>query len=280
MSYIFPKLQDEKLFEDLCKDILEKEYKQNFSIYGRRGQKQKGIDILNNNSEIIVQCKNYKSNINFLDNILSDLAVAEKNFNFKKFIIMTSLSRDTKIQDKIVEINNEKKYKVEIFFWDDIEIKISKYKLFNEYYPNFKSYIPIEIYNEIREICKFIVKSIKKIQINFENKKFSQNNYSESREIYNEYSLDLIKSIFNLADIKKNYSLQLKQKGIYEFIEEIINLFPDIYDLSDPEDVHFCVNLIVTNNNLLDFYIEDKKTIEYCEKIEKMILEGYIIEQV
>ena len=44
--------------------------------------------------------------INFLDNILSDLAVAEKNFNFKKFIIMTSLSRDTKIQDKIVEINN------------------------------------------------------------------------------------------------------------------------------------------------------------------------------
>lgn len=92
--------------------------------------------------------------------------------------------------------------------------------------------------------------------------------------------MDLIKSIFNLADIKKNYSLQLKQKGIYEFIEEIINLFPDIYDLSDPEDVHFCVNLIVTNNNLLDFYIEDKKTIEYCEKIEKMILEGYIIEQV
>ena len=130
------------------------------------------------------------------------------------------------------------------------------------------------------DFIKIIVKSIKKIQINFENKKFSQSNYSESREIYNEYSLDLIKSIFNLADIKKNYSLQLKQKGIYEFIEEIINLFPDIYDLSDPEDVHFCVNLIVTNNNLLDFYIEDKKTIEYCEKIEKMILEEYIIEQV
>ena len=277
MFYIFPKLQDEKLFEDLCKDILEKEYKQNFSIYGRKGQKQKGIDILNNNSEIIVQCKNYKSNIKFLNNILSDLAVAEKNFNFKKFIIMTSLSRDTKIQDRIVEINNEKKYEIEIFFWDDIEIKISKYKLFNEYYP---FYIPIKIYNEIRETCKFIVKSIKKIQINFENKKFSQSNYSESREIYNEYSLDLIKSIFNLENIKKNYSLQLKQKGIYEFIEEIINLFPDIYDLDDPEDVHFCVNLIVTNNNLLDFYIEDKKTIEYCEKIEKMILEGYIIEQV
>ena len=57
--------------------------------------------------------------------------------------------------------------------------------------------------------------------------------------------MDLIKSIFNLENIKKNYSLQLKQKGIYEFIEEIINLFPDIYDLDDPEDVHFCVNLLL-----------------------------------
>lgn len=280
MSYTFPKLQDEKLFEDLCKDILEKEYKQNFSIYGRRGQKQKGIDILNNNSEIIVQCKNYKSNIKFLDNILSDLAVAEKNFNFKKFIIMTSLARDTEIQDKIVKINNEKKYEVEIFFWEDIEIKISKYKLFNEYYPNFKFYIPIKIYNEIEETCKFIVKSIEKVQRDFKNERISQNSRSKSIKIYNEYSLDLIIGLFNLASIKVNYSLQLKEKGIYEFLEEIINLIPDIYDLDDFEDVHFFANLISTNNNLLYFYIKDKRTIECCEKIEKIILERYIIEQV
>ena len=39
----------------------KKEYKEDFYKYGRNGQNQNGIDILNSNANILIQCKNYNS---------------------------------------------------------------------------------------------------------------------------------------------------------------------------------------------------------------------------
>ena len=43
-KYQFPALKDEKEFEDLINDLCTAKYGIEFQVYGRKGQKQNGID--------------------------------------------------------------------------------------------------------------------------------------------------------------------------------------------------------------------------------------------
>ena len=45
MLYSLPKPSDEKAFENLCCDIMKTKFPLGFTVYGRNGQKQNGIDM-------------------------------------------------------------------------------------------------------------------------------------------------------------------------------------------------------------------------------------------
>lgn len=140
-----PKSRSAKEFESICKDILEKKYGSRFEKYGRDGQKQNGIDICNtisSNSCIVAQCKNYinqssaKSLIKAIENDIN----SSKNLPFykdiNKFIVMTSMNRDKKIQDAISSISCD--FNVELWVWEDIqEVICNNDDLIKKYYPQF-----------------------------------------------------------------------------------------------------------------------------------------------
>ncbi len=152
--YSYPKIKDPKTFEALCCDVLNQIYYDecyHFSLYGRNGQKQKGIDIcthypMEKGGYIVAQCKNYiyangldkAKRETFQDIIKKDLLATEAlSYKVGKFIVMTALDRDTGIQDLNFDMNMENPHvDIEIMFWDNIEAILSKNKaICQRYYP-------------------------------------------------------------------------------------------------------------------------------------------------
>lgn len=145
---ILPKSESPEEFESLCKDVLIKKYNNQirFEQYGRKGQGQNGIDIYGELSSeyIVAQCKNYfginatKTLINKID---KDLNMSKKLpfYNkVKKFIIMTSMDRDTGIQNYIERKKQEVDFKLEVWFWQDMQKIICQAEnrdLLQQYYP-------------------------------------------------------------------------------------------------------------------------------------------------
>jgi len=103
MEYALDRLSPPE-FEQLCNDILEREYPEfRFKLF--RGGKDKGIDLLSHDSSIIVQCKHY------INSSFSDLyrdAKKEKikldkhNHGPKRYIFMTSYNLSVDNTDKLM----------------------------------------------------------------------------------------------------------------------------------------------------------------------------------
>ena len=147
LGYKLPKPTDAKIFEQMVRDCANKKYNKEFSLYGRTGQNQHGIDIycVNRFAEVI-QCKNYTSNdMKALEKaVQGDFEKAykyfygEKNWHFTSFIIATSADKDTVGDDVIIENNLHSDIKVEIWFWEDIEkIVLENTDLLLTYYEPF-----------------------------------------------------------------------------------------------------------------------------------------------
>lgn len=63
LGHKLPKPADAKRFEQMVRDCANKKYNKEFSLYGRTGQGQNGIDIYSvDDFEEAIQCKNYTSN--------------------------------------------------------------------------------------------------------------------------------------------------------------------------------------------------------------------------
>lgn len=122
--------KDPKEFECMCRDVLSDCYGKRFEKYGTDGQPQHGIDICVNDFSIVGQCKNYfvtnitdtgKAATRFLNKVKDDYneAMTYPKFNNpKKFIAMTSLDYDIKIQNEIPNIGD--KDIIEVWFWGRI----------------------------------------------------------------------------------------------------------------------------------------------------------------
>ncbi len=130
LGHKLPKKTDPKIFEQMVRDCANKKYNKEFSLYGRTGQKQHGIDIYCvYKFEEVIQCKNYTTNDKkaLQDAINKDFQSAyeyfynEKNCCFKSFIIATSADKDKIGDDVIIEHNLNNDIKIEIWFWEDIE---------------------------------------------------------------------------------------------------------------------------------------------------------------
>lgn len=130
MLYSLPKLTDDKSFENLCCDIMRAEFPLGFTVYGRNGQKQNGIDILPTISrQPYIQCKNHqgdnkRAKDKFIEEIKSDYTDAILYFDdCSHFLVFTTLNRDVYIIDKLRYFSNDDKPIVP-YFWEDITSKI------------------------------------------------------------------------------------------------------------------------------------------------------------
>ena len=113
-------------FEMMCCDIMERYFTDGFQdqlfpnatpfyhLYGRNGQNQHGIDIISRKpvderGYCVVQCKNYfaqSSGKPLVNQVRKDIdSIYEHTIPVSKIIIMTSLHRDTFLQDCEMEQN-------------------------------------------------------------------------------------------------------------------------------------------------------------------------------
>jgi hypothetical protein len=123
-----PKSWDE--FEDITWEIYKRKWHDNHAQrYGSKGQAQNGIDIYgrqNSSGKYIgVQCKRYEDN-KLNQQIIKEEIVKAECFSppLSEYIIATTASRNTKLQDFVRFLNEERglenKFPVYIVFWEDI----------------------------------------------------------------------------------------------------------------------------------------------------------------
>ncbi len=134
-NYKFPKLESEQRFESLVEDCYRALYPHaNVQKYGRKGQKQYGIDILVSvgNETYGIQCKNYdKISVSDIETILKECTYKPLD----KLIIATAAQEDTKIADHIIEAGKNVPYRIEYLSWERICAYIEDFPIiYNRYY--------------------------------------------------------------------------------------------------------------------------------------------------
>ena len=149
MIYELPIPKSPEIFENLICDLANSLYNStSFNLYGRKGQSQKGIDIVSNELNIFIQCKlrtlnlnKRETKINFLNEIINDINnILSNGFKPSKIIIATTIENDTLIQDYlntsllfnnigcIVEMWSWTKISSEIFLFNNIVNKYYSYR--------------------------------------------------------------------------------------------------------------------------------------------------------
>lgn len=147
-SYQFPPLKDEKEFESLVNDLCEEKYGFEFQVYGRRGQKQSGIDGLSfskDEKQIVYQCKNKlinREDTKIQTELLEDLEVEVKSAstkftNIDTFIFANSFKQDTTLQDRATKLTSQYGFTIIVWSWEEIESLLEQYpKTAKQYYPH------------------------------------------------------------------------------------------------------------------------------------------------
>jgi tetratricopeptide (TPR) repeat protein len=128
MGFRYPQPDNEHAFEELCLRFYRKFWKnENLSLYGKRGQKQDGVDIhdpLCIKPVRAVQCKHHEPTKDILpSDINAEVEKAEKSLiDIEEYVIATTAKKSRKAQDAVVELNKrcDKKFTVIIHFWEDI----------------------------------------------------------------------------------------------------------------------------------------------------------------
>lgn len=125
-------------FENIVCDVCIKKFRRNFQRFGKTGQNQLGVDITSVDRQdlICVQCKNYAISPKEINTIIDK--VMQFDHPISEFIIAIGAYQDTKLQEKIIEVNcrDNLKFRVYIMFWEEISNIISQNQdLLSKYYP-------------------------------------------------------------------------------------------------------------------------------------------------
>jgi len=146
-KYQFLPLKDEKEFESLVNDLCIEKYGIEFQVYGRKGQKQSGIDGLSfskDEKQIVYQCKNKniarndkKIQAELLNDIDKELKSANYEFqSIDTFIFANSYKQDTVLQDKATDLTKQYGFTVIVWSWEEIEGLLEKHlNVAKQYYP-------------------------------------------------------------------------------------------------------------------------------------------------
>lgn len=147
MIYELPFPKSPEVFENLVCDLSNFLFKTtSFSLYGRKGQSQNGIDIISNELNIIIQCKlrsvnllNKQSKINFINDITNDIkSIINGNYNPKLIIIAATIENDILLQDIIQSIFSIEFFPIKFEFWSWSKISSELFlfsDIVNKYYP-------------------------------------------------------------------------------------------------------------------------------------------------
>jgi len=140
-----PKSWDE--FEDIVWEVYTRKWQApHAQRYGRSGQAQNGIDIYGqqngSNNYTAIQCKRYGENKLTIQKIANDVTKADSFSSLiSEYLIATTESRNTKLQDFIRDLNDERKsenkFAVHIVFWEDLcscLAHLDNYDLLRKYY--------------------------------------------------------------------------------------------------------------------------------------------------
>lgn len=148
-------------FERLTQIVCNRKFSTTFTVYGRNGQKQDGVDLYSNNFKICVQCKNYQgqnSTKKLLIEFKKDFIAANGKFgdSLTKYVLATTVQRDTNIQNEIETIAREYSKTIEILFWEDFQELLKTYPDILEAY----HLQPISLCTDSEKRCTLSVKRI------------------------------------------------------------------------------------------------------------------------
>lgn len=130
-------------FERICMDYLERKYEADASVFGRKGQAQKGVDIivtLKDNNYVCAQCKDVKkATVSDLEMWISKTDL-ECKIPMREFVIIVGFENDARLQESVCLISknrrDEHKPPVKLYFWDDVVHFIKKDpNMLRMYYP-------------------------------------------------------------------------------------------------------------------------------------------------
>ncbi len=181
-DYQIQPLKDENEFEIFtCKLFNYLKQTNSFQLYGRRRQKQDGIDVFSDELKISIQCKlkDQLRSSNIKKELIKDLhndfsqfyaKFSKAPFYHKKFILASTYSDDKEIQDECVKLSQEYGIDVEYWGWGTLSLEMTD-DLFSEFYSSLISAV-----EEIRskpDLKNFQKQSIKiEIPVPYINRKF------------------------------------------------------------------------------------------------------------
>lgn len=220
-KYQLPPLKDEKLFEYFVCDIFnfientDTYFNSDFQIFGVKGQKQKGIDILSLRNQTVIQCKlkdtKQRSDSirkTLIQDINTDLEnVKELDFSFKRFIFASTFRDDTKIQEYLVKLQEEQNLPFSIYYWgwDTLCRHMEENgTLLEKYFPQFISKPKAKSKPELPEnaLGKDL---LKKNYINYLIKRYGN---------WKQFELDRADEKFNWASFNKHIMNKYRASGI------------------------------------------------------------------
>jgi tetratricopeptide (TPR) repeat protein len=128
MGYRYPQPDNEHDFETVCLRLYRKVWKNdNLKLYGKRGEKQHGVDICDPFCVApvrAVQCKFHEPTKNLTPSqIKKEVAKAEKHPTpIEHYIIATTAKKSARAQDTVTALNQrpDKRFAVDIHFWEEI----------------------------------------------------------------------------------------------------------------------------------------------------------------
>lgn len=128
----FMKPEGGPAFESLMLKICGVLYGTTFSLFGRNGQEQYGIDLYTSGFRICVQCKNYSNSKKLLKNMENDFNNAVEHFKgrMEEYILATTLEPDTEVQELAEKLAQKENIKFHTLFWDEIYSCLNQHKDF------------------------------------------------------------------------------------------------------------------------------------------------------
>ena len=288
MSYIFPKLSDEKEFENLVRDWFKIRTKNNnFQNFGRKGQSQYGIDSFGDdfskNEFVVVQCKNYTT-VKTLSELKESIKEELKKFDdsdlpFKEktemFYFVTSLDNDVEGQKYSESINNERvkidKSKFKIIYWQELidELRFPQYEEILFYY--FTKQLGTSKFNISKPLYN-------------KNKETISLKYQETTGFSHVLLLEKMQNeIFANEEIKSGFDLSIGLVGNGESLEGEVDIQINFEEFYTSEDCETNWNLIIKSIKHLSKIIKDlnsvlsRKIIIHQKKIQPSLafLFGY-----
>lgn len=278
------KINEPKTFEQLCRDVLYTRFGWEAKLYGRKGQKQYGIDIvapIEADLYVAAQCKNYLKKYSSTqgETIKCDLddASQQQYIKISKYYIMTTLEREAKLQNFIIGIAKNYPFAIDILFWDDIqEIICSSQELLRKYYPGMQNdmRIPIAVENRIIADLAYLQKGAEHLYQNYQNYRHALH-YGADMTLYRS-CVGLFNVTQDLYNLVNEYYIQFRKRRVVDEINKIIAFMPEFHDESQDGTGS---NMLYTNTDYIGFFTskETEEFITLCRITRDNILNDVVM---